>query len=108
MANNRLYLRNIETNEHILIAKSFGGWDVRIKLDNLQSFLKAGDFESACYGTASALVIATEADLPKDSKQFLPEVAVYFPVETSQPALAWFTRVIKRLRMWTGWIRIGT
>ena len=85
MANNRLYIHDPKTNEHILIAKSFGGWDVRTTLDDLEAFLKSVDFDSACEGTSTALVLVAEDDLPADSKQFSPYKAVYFQAEESKP-----------------------
>ena len=55
MANNRLYIRDSETGDHILLAKSFGhGWDVRLEEESLGRWLQQRDIE-ASYGNTGDL-----------------------------------------------------
>lgn len=54
MANNRLYLRDPETGEQMLLAKSFGlGWSVYPTVDELSAWLEGRDV-AASYGNCAS------------------------------------------------------
>ncbi len=63
MANNRLWIKNTETGEKLLLAKSFGhGWKLWDDAKGLAEWLDTADF-GASFGNCSApsvLVLVTE------------------------------------------------
>jgi hypothetical protein len=64
MANNRLYIQDTETNESILVAKSFGdGWEWRVDPDELTNWLMNRDWAGQDVGAElTALKFITEYD----------------------------------------------
>jgi hypothetical protein len=66
LANNRLYILDTETGEHILIAKAFGPpWDIRATLEQIQEFLDGRDVAACCSSDhPTKLKLVTEADIP--------------------------------------------
>ena len=64
MANNRLYIKDTETGESILVAKSFGdGWDWRAEREELTNWLINRDWAGQDVGAElTALKLITEYD----------------------------------------------
>ena len=62
MANNRLFLVDEETGDHILLAKGFGDWDLRADEGLLRKFLEVHDFAGAQGSAPSRLKLKTEDD----------------------------------------------
>jgi len=59
MANNRLYLRDTETGEEILLAKGYagsGGWTLRNETESLCKWLDEHDFDSSIGGHTKLVV----------------------------------------------------
>lgn len=59
MANNRLYLRDTETGEEIILAKGYagsGGWTLRSETDSLCKWLDEHDFDSSTGGVTKLVV----------------------------------------------------
>jgi hypothetical protein len=59
MANNRLYLRDTETGEEIVLAKGYagsGGWTLRSETDSLCKWLDEHDFGSSIGGHTKLVV----------------------------------------------------
>lgn len=72
MANNRLYLRDSETGEEILLAKGYagsGGWTLRRDVQKLEEWLDEHDFDSSL-GGYTGLVVYDENHPPAG-----PEIA---------------------------------
>lgn len=59
MANNRLYLRDTETGEEILLAKGYagsGGWSLRKEVEKLEDWLDQHDFDASLGGNTRLVV----------------------------------------------------
>lgn len=66
MANNRLYIIDVNTGEQLLIAKGwgYGKWEVHVEREQLQEWLNDRSPESAdMNGTADLIALRTEKDL---------------------------------------------
>lgn len=83
MANNRMYLYDNETNEAMMLAKSFGTWTLWASEKDIQEFIDLRDFDSACNGRPSKLSLKTEGELPAD--------VVIVPLQFHRPT--WWTRI---------------
>lgn len=69
MANNRLLLYDTKTDEMFCIAKSWGGWETRFKIEDLNDWLsKRDDFTASVSHGKTNIVLITEDDLDDDDK----------------------------------------
>jgi hypothetical protein len=68
MANNRLYILDTESGEHIMLAKGFGnGWSIRKSAEELEHWIEQGARDLAASESGSTkLKLVTEDDLKSE------------------------------------------